>query len=114
MSIPRHWSLRIKNGLKAKLIAKLEYFNPAGSVKDRSAKATLDVAEEKGMIYTRSVIIEPTSGNTDIGLVSVAAARGYRVIVTMSETICFSQAYPLIFIWLRLTFTIKNNILNAM
>ena len=73
-------------GLKAKIVAKLEYFNPAGSVKDRIAKAMLDDAEEKGLLNSESVIIEPTSGNTGIGLASVAAARGYRVILTMPET----------------------------
>lgn len=75
-----------KNGLKAKLVAKLEYFNPAGSVKDRIAKAMVDDAEEKGLLKPDSVIIEPTSGNTGIGLASVAAARGYRAILTMPET----------------------------
>lgn len=72
--------------LKARLIAKLEYFNPAGSVKDRVAKAILDEAEASGKLKPDSVIIEPTSGNTGIGLASVAAARGYRVILTMPET----------------------------
>ena len=75
-----------KYGLKAKIVAKLEYFNPTGSVKDRIAKAMLDDAEEKGLLNSESVIIEPTSGNTGIGLASVAAARGYRVILTMPET----------------------------
>lgn len=75
-----------KNGLNATLIAKLEYFNPAGSVKDRVAKAMLDDAEAKGLIKKDAVIIEPTSGNTGIGLASVAAARGYRAILTMPET----------------------------
>jgi cysteine synthase A len=75
-----------KHGLKAVLLAKLEYFNPAGSVKDRIAKAMLDDAEAKGHLKEGSVIIEPTSGNTGIGLASVAAARGYRVILTMPET----------------------------
>jgi len=72
--------------LKAKLIAKLEYFNPSGSVKDRAAKEMLDDAIEKGLLKEDSVIIEPTSGNTGIGLASVAAARGYRVIIVMPET----------------------------
>lgn len=73
-------------GLKAKLVAKLEYFNPAGSVKDRVAKAMIDAAEAAGKLKEGSVIIEPTSGNTGIGLASVAAARGYRIILTMPET----------------------------
>ena len=72
--------------LKAKIVAKLEYFNPAGSVKDRIAKAMIDDAEAKGLLHSDSVIIEPTSGNTGIGLSAVAAARGYRVILTMPET----------------------------
>ncbi len=73
-------------GLEAKLVAKLEYFNPAGSVKDRIAKAMLDEAEKSGALKKNSVIIEPTSGNTGIGLASVAAARGYRIIIVMPET----------------------------
>lgn len=73
-------------GLKSKILAKLEYFNPAGSVKDRIAKAMIDDAEEKGLLKKGSVIIEPTSGNTGIGLASVAAARGYRIIIVMPET----------------------------
>ncbi len=72
--------------LNAKILAKLEYFNPAGSVKDRVAKAMLDDAEAKGILTKNSVIIEPTSGNTGIGLASVAAARGYRIIIVMPET----------------------------
>ena len=75
-----------KYGLKAKVLAKLEYFNPAGSVKDRIARKMLDDAEAAGKLTTDSVIIEPTSGNTGIGLASVAAARGYRIIIVMPET----------------------------
>jgi cysteine synthase A len=75
-----------KHGLQASLVAKLEYFNPAGSVKDRIALAMVDAAEKNGLLKPGSVIIEPTSGNTGIGLASVASARGYRIILTMPET----------------------------
>lgn len=75
-----------KNKLQAKLLVKLEYFNPAGSVKDRIAKAIIEDAEEKGILKKDSVIIEPTSGNTGIGLAAVAASKGYRIIITMPET----------------------------
>ena len=73
-------------GLESTLLVKLEYFNPAGSVKDRIAKAMIEDAEEKGILKEGSVIIEPTSGNTGIGLASIAAAKGYRIILTMPET----------------------------
>ena len=73
-------------GLEATLLVKLEYFNPAGSVKDRVAKAMIEDAEEKGILKEGSVIIEPTSGNTGIGLAAIAAVKGYRIILTMPET----------------------------
>lgn len=78
-------------GLKARILAKLEYFNPAGSVKDRIAKAMIDEAESAGKLKSDSVIIEPTSGNTGIGLASVASARGYRVIIVMPETMSIER-----------------------
>ena len=91
------------NELNAKIYAKLEYFNPAGSVKDRIAKAMLDDAEEKGLLKPGAVIIEPTSGNTGIGLASVAASRGYKVILTMPETMSVERrnllkAYGAVFV----------------
>ena len=84
-------NIESQHGLKARLLAKLEYLNPAGSVKDRAAKAMLDDAEARGLLTSETVIIEPTSGNTGIGLASVAASRGYKVVIVMPDTMSIER-----------------------
>ena len=96
--------LEKKYGLKARVLAKLEYLNPAGSVKDRVAKAMIDDAEQRGVLKAGSTIIEPTSGNTGIGLASVAAARGYRLIIVMPDTMSVERRQLILPFFARILF----------